>query len=73
MTFTTENQRDNKITNTTTQTVKHVIYSDNSVNITGMNGLHTVWLTQGRRVSQKADGLNLVDSVKFANELIKSI
>jgi len=73
MTFTIANQKDNKITNTTTQTVKHIMYSNNEVSISGMNNLHSVWLKQGHRMSQKVDGLNLADAVDFANSLIKSI
>ena len=73
MTFTIANQQDNKITNTTTQTVKHIMYSNNEVSISGMNNLHSVWLKQGTRMSQKVDGLNLADAVDFANNLIKSI
>ena len=73
MTFTIENQQDNKITNTTTQTIKHKLYSNNEVSISGMNSLHSVWHKQGHRMSQKVDGLNLADAVDFANNLIKSI
>jgi len=73
MTFTIANQQTNKITNTTTQTIKHVMYSNNEVSISGMNNLHSVWLKQGHRMSQKVDGLNLADAVDFANNLIKSI
>mgnify|MGYP003627188194 FL=1 len=73
MTFTIANQQDNKITNTTTQTVKHIMYSNNEVSISGMNNLHSVWLKQGARMSQRVDGLNLADAVDFANNLIKSI
>ena len=73
MTFTIANQQDNKITNTTTQTVKHIMYSNNEVSISGMNNLHSVWLKQGTRMSQKVEGLNLADAVDFANNLIKSI
>jgi uncharacterized protein YbcV (DUF1398 family) len=73
MTFTIANQQDNKITNTTTQTIKHVMYSNNEVTISGMNNLHSVWHKQGRRMSQKIDGLNLAEAVDFANNLIKNI
>ena len=73
MTFTIANQQDNKITNTTTQTIKHFLYSNNEVSISGMNNLHSVWLKQGARMSQKVEGLNLADAVDFANNLIKSI
>ena len=73
MTFTIANQQDNKITNTTTQTVKHVMYSNNEVSISGMNNVHSVWLKQGARTSQKVDGLSLSDAVSFANNLIKNI
>jgi len=73
MTFTIANQQDNKITNTTTQTIKHIMYSNNEVSISGMNNLHSVWHKQGSRMSQKVDGLNLADAVDFANNLIKSI
>jgi len=73
MTFTIANQQDNKITNTTTQTIKHFLYSNNEVSISGMNNIHSVWHRQGHRMSQKVDGLNLADAVDFANNLIKSI
>ena len=73
MTFTIANQQDNKITNTTTQTVKHVMYSNNEVSISGINNVHSVWLKQGVRTSQKVDGLSLSDAVSFANNLIKNI
>ena len=73
MTFTIANQQDNKTTNTTTQTVKHNLYGNNEVTISGMNDLHSVWLRQGNRVSQKVDNLILADAVEFANNLIKNI
>ena len=73
MTFTIANQKDNKITNTTIQTIKHVMYSNNEVSISGMNNIHSVWHKQGHRMSQKVDGLNLSEAVDFANNLIKNI
>ena len=73
MTFTIANQQDNKITNTTTQTLKHNLYSNNEVTISGMDNLHSVWHKQGHRMSQKVDGLSLADAVDFANNLIKNI
>jgi hypothetical protein len=73
MTFTIENQKGNRISRTTTQTIKHFIYSNNEVTISGMNNKHSVWLKQGTRMSQKVDGLNLVDAVSFANNLMSSI
>jgi len=73
MIFTIENQKGNKITVTTTQTVRHTLYGNTEVSISGMYGLHTVWLKQGSRVSQKANDLNLEDAILFANEFIKNI
>jgi len=73
MNFTIANQQDNKITNTTTQTVRHFLYSNNEVTISGMDNLHSVWHKQGHRMSQKVDGLNLEDAVEFANNLINNI
>ena len=73
MTFTIANQQDNKITNTTTQAVKHNLYGNNEVTISGMNDLHSVWLRQGNRMSKKVDNLILADAVEFANNLIKNI
>ena len=73
MNFTIANQQDNKITNTTAQTVKHFIYSDNEVSISGINNVHSVWHKQGCRMSKKVDGLNLKDAVEFANNLINNI
>ena len=73
MTFTIANQQDNSIANTTTQTVKHFIYSNNEVSISGINNVHSVWHKQGKRVSKKVSGLNLAEAVDFANNLMKSI
>ena len=73
MSFTKENQRDNKITNTTVQTITHLLYSDNEVSISGMNGKHSVWHKQGRRMSQKVENINLDEAVEFANNLINNI
>jgi len=73
MEFTIENQKGNKITWTTSQKVKHNLYSNNEVSISGMGGVHTVWHKQGSRISQKAWGLNLLDAIDFANKYIKNI
>jgi hypothetical protein len=73
MKFTIDNQKGNKITWTTSQVVKHILYSNNEVSISGMGGVHTVWHKCGHRISQKANNLNLQEAVKFANEFIKSI
>ena len=73
MTFTIANQQDNRITNTTTQTIKHFIYSDNEVSISGMNNVYSVWHKQGNRMSKKVNSLNLAEAVDFANNLMKSI
>ena len=73
MNFTIANQQDNKITNTTTQTVKHFLYSNHELTISGMDELHSVWHQQGHRMSQKVNGLNLNDAVEFANNLINNI
>lgn len=73
MKFTKENQKDNRISNTTTQKVKHFLYRNNEVTISGMDGKHSVWHKQGHRMSQKVSGLNLSDAVDFANNLINSI
>ena len=73
MTFSIENQKGNKVTWTTSQVVKHSLYSNNEVSISGMGGVHTVWLKQGSRISQKANDLTLVEAVDFANKFIRSI
>ena len=73
MTFTIANQKGNNITWTTSQKVKHNLYSNNEVSISGMGGVHTVWHKQGHRISQKASGLDLLDAISFANKFIKSI
>ena len=73
MKFTNENQKENKITWTTKQTVKHFLYSNNEVSISGMDGNHSVWHKQGNKMSQKIDNLNISDAVDFANKLILSI
>jgi hypothetical protein len=73
MKFTKENQKDNRISNTTTQTVKHFLYGNNEVSISGMDGKHSVWHKQGNRMSQKVEGLNLSEAVDFANNLINNI
>jgi hypothetical protein len=38
-----------------------------------MDNIHTIWHKQGSRISQKANDLNLIDAIKFANEYIKNI
>ena len=73
MKFTVENQKDNRISRTTTQSIKHVLYRNNEVTISGMNGKHSVWHNQGHRMSQKIDGLSILEAVDFANELINNI
>ena len=73
MKFTIENQKGNHISNTTNQTIKHFLYSNNEVYISGINGRHSVWHKQGKRMSQKINDLNLSDAVDFANNLINSI
>ena len=73
MTFTIANQLGNHISNTTTQTIKHTIYGNNEVTISGMDGVHDVWNKVDRRMSQKVDGLNLNDAIEFANNLINNI
>ena len=73
MIFTIANQQDNKITNTTTQTIKHVLYSNNEVTISGINSIHSVWHKQGKRMSQKVSGLKLSEAIDFANNLINNI
>ena len=73
MTFTIDNQKGNKITWTTSQVVKHNLYSNNEVSISGMGGVHSVWHKFGHRISQKANDLTLQEAVDFANQFIKTI
>lgn len=73
MTFTIDNQKGNKITWTTSQVVRHNLYSNNEVSISGMRGVHTVWHKCGHRMSQKANNLTLQQAVDFANQFIKTI
>tara|TARA_R110000822_G_scaffold64563_2_gene158361 strand:- start:34 stop:255 length:222 start_codon:yes stop_codon:yes gene_type:complete len=73
MKFTIENQQDNKITKTTVQTIKHFIYANNEVSISGINGAHSVWHKQGKRMSQKIKALSISEAVDFANKLINNI
>ena len=73
MTFTIANQQGNRISRTTNQTIKHFLYSNNEVSISGMNNVHSVWHKQGHRMSRKVGGLNLNDAIEFANNLIKNI
>ena len=73
MTFSIDNQKGNKITWTTSQVVKHNLYSNNEVSISGMGGVHTVWHKFGHRISQKANDLTLQEAVDFANQFIKTI
>ena len=73
MTFSIDNQKGNKITWTTSQVVKHNLYSNNEVSISGMGGVHTVWHKFGHRITRVNDGLNLNDALSFANHFIKNI
>ena len=73
MKFTIENQKGNNITRTSSQTVKHILYSNNEVSVCGMDNNHTVWHKQGPRITRVNDGLNLNDALSFANNFIKNI
>jgi hypothetical protein len=80
MKFTIENQKGNKITNTTKQTVKLSIYSDNEVSITGIltriymtDAMHDVWHKQGKKMTKRGANLTLSEAVLFANNLINSM
>ena len=73
MKFTIENQKGNNITWTTSQVVRHNLYSNNEVSISGMDNVHTVWHKQGSRITRINDGLNLNDAISFANNFIKNI
>lgn len=73
MYFTIENQLENNISRTTSQTIKHSLYSNNEVSISGLDGSHDVWYKFGHRMQMVAEGLSLVDAVEFSNKFIKSI
>ncbi len=73
MKFTKENQKGNRISRTTIQRVKHFIYSNNEVSISGIDGRHSVWHKQGHRTRQKINDLTLSEAVDFANNFINNI
>lgn len=73
MKFTIRNQKSNSISRTTEQTIKHFIYSNNEITISGMEGKHSVWHKTGNRISRKIEDLNIIDAVDFANKLYLSI
>jgi len=73
MYFTIENQLENNISRTTSQTVKHNLYGNNEVSISGLDGSHDVWHKFGHRMQMVAEGLNISQAVEFANNFIKSI
>lgn len=73
--FTTENQKENRISRTTTQTVKHCIYSNIEVTVSGWFNKTSdckVWKQTGKKLSMVAEGLELSDAIKLANQLIIS-
>ena len=73
--FTTQNQEDNRISRTTTQTVKHSIYSNIEFTVTGFFNKTSdckIWKTQGKKVSVVGEGLELTEAVELANKLIIS-
>lgn len=70
MNFTTENQKENNISRTTTQTVNHNIYSNLSVTISGHNNLFSVWSNTGLRTKRNFEGLTLEKAIVEANKLI---
>lgn len=73
--FTTQNQEDNRISRTTTQTVKHSIYSNIEISVVGFFNTTSdckVWKKQGKKVSMVAEGLELTEAVELANKLIIS-
>jgi hypothetical protein len=73
MYFTIENQLENNISRTTSQTVKHNLYGNNEVSISGLDGSHHVWHKFGHRMQVVAEGLSLVEAVEFSNKFIMSI
>jgi hypothetical protein len=71
MNFTTANQKENRISRTTTQTCSHSIYSNLSVTISGHNNLFSVWTNTGLRTFRNAEGLTLNQAIIEGNKLIK--
>ena len=75
-TFTKENQKENRISVTTEQTVKHSIYSNIEITILGSthkDANHTVWKTKTnfpKKATIMADSLTLDQAIDFANNLI---
>ena len=70
MKFTIEGQKGNSISWTTTQKVKHAIFSNVDVTISGMRGNHSVWVRMSKNMKRVADDLSLVDAIEMGNELI---
>jgi hypothetical protein len=72
-TFTTENQKENNISRTTSQTVKHCIYSNIEVTISGWFNKTSdckVWKRQGKKISMIAEGLELNEAILISNNII---
>jgi hypothetical protein len=75
-TFTTENQKGNNITTTTVQTLKHAIYSNIEVSISGRWNTKnecSVWVNTGSRMTQKFSNLTLDQAIVEANKLVREI
>jgi len=76
-TFTKENQKENRISVTTEQSLNNSIYSNIEISIVGStnneDSSHTVWKTKTnfpKKATIMADNLTLDQAIDFANNLI---
>jgi hypothetical protein len=75
-TFTRENQKENNITTTTTQSVKHSIYSNVEYTISGHWNTEEdckIWRHRGTTMSMLHEGLHLDDAIIICNKLISTL
>ena len=71
--FTKENQKENNISTTTSQTLNHSFYSNIEITISGRWNTEeecTVWVNTGGRMTQRFSNINLDEAIIEANKLI---
>lgn len=72
-TFSVDRQKWNNISNTTIQKVKHDIFKNIRVSISGSDLGFNVWLKVGKNITMKFEKLTLIQAVNEANKLIKNV
>ena len=70
--FTVSNQAENRISRTTTQTVKHNFYSNQEFSIVGLDTFN-LWRKRGTSLSMIQEFDTLEEAIEVGNKLVSSL